>query len=93
MPFREWKYIDLIKVLLEFVSKGPINNIPSLFQKTVRRQAIICTIADPIDRRIYAALGWDELSNEVGSYHGVAYNSARQAWLMMPYRVVKNEWR
>ena len=30
--FLEWKFINFIKILLKFVPKGPINNIPALIQ-------------------------------------------------------------
>ena len=32
MHFLEWKYINLIKISLKFVPKGPINNIPASVQ-------------------------------------------------------------
>ena len=53
------------KISLKFVPKGPIDNTPSIGLDNVlapkRRQAIIWTNTDPIDWRIYAALGGDEL--------------------------------
>ena len=47
-----------IKISLKFVLNGPINNIPAMVQPG-RRQAIIWTDVDPIQRRIYASLGGD----------------------------------
>ena len=54
MHFLENKKVRiLIKILLKFVSKGPINHgfVPN------RQQAIIWTNAHPILWHIYAALG------------------------------------
>ena len=52
---------------LKFVPKGPIDNNPALVLDNGlapnRRQAIIWTNADSIHWRIYAALGWDELTH------------------------------
>ena len=52
----------LIKISLNFVPKGPIDNNPALVQLMApnRRQASIWTNADPIHWRIYAAVGGDE---------------------------------
>ena len=50
-----------IKISLEFVSRGPINNIPSLVHIMSWRQAIIWTNDGLGYRRIYASLslnGW-----------------------------------
>ena len=55
------KFCILIKILLKFVSVGPIDNNPSLVETMVlvqnRQLAFIWTHADPIHWRIYAALG------------------------------------
>ena len=51
------------KISLKFVHEGSSNNIPSLVQIMAwRRQAIIWTNVDPVCRRIYAALGGNELN-------------------------------
>ena len=54
------KFCILIKISLTFVPKGPIDNPPALVY--IRRQAIIWTNAGPINWRIYATLGGDELT-------------------------------
>ena len=46
-----------------FFSYGPIDNKPDNGLAPNRRQAIIWTNADPIHRRIYAALEGDELTH------------------------------
>ena len=55
----------LSQISLKFVPKGPIDNKVSIGSGNGlapnRRQAIIWTNADPVQRRIYAALGGDEL--------------------------------
>ena len=61
----------LIKISLNLIPKGPLDNKPALFLDNSlspnRRQAIIWTNADPIYWRIYAELGGDEV-NEVPKY-------------------------
>ena len=60
-----------IKISLTFVPKCPIDKISIGLDNGLapnRRQAIIWTTADPVHRRIYAALGGDELIN-TDSYH------------------------
>ena len=51
------------RLLLKFVPKGLTNNIAALVQimalAPIRRQDIIWTNADPVPRRIYAALVGD----------------------------------
>ena len=56
------KFCILIKILLKFVPKGPIDNSLGLVNGLAlnRRQAIILTNADPIHWCIYVALGGDE---------------------------------
>ena len=62
----------VIKISLKFVPNGPIDNInPALIGldnglAPNMRHAIIWTNADPIHRRIYAALGEVELTSRVG---------------------------
>ena len=57
------KFCILIKILLKFFSKGPIDNNPALVSITAlnRQQAIIWTNAELIHWHIYAALGGHEL--------------------------------
>ena len=58
--FREWKVlVFVIRISLKFVPKRPIDNNIGLDNGLTphRRQAIIWTNADPINWRIYAALG------------------------------------
>ena len=43
--------------LLKFVPMSPIDNKPALVQVMAWRQGITWTNADPLHRRIYAALG------------------------------------
>ena len=55
-----------IKISLQFVSKGLIENKPALHGsgnglEPNRRQDITCSNEDPVYPRIYAALGGDEL--------------------------------
>ena len=52
----------LIEISLKFVLKGPINNITALVQIMARRRAIIWTNDDPVQPRIYASLGLNELN-------------------------------
>ena len=63
--FLNEKFCILVKISLKFVSRGPIDNKPNIGSNNglvpKRRQAIIWTNADPINRRIYPALGGDEL--------------------------------
>ena len=58
-----------IQISLKFVPKGSIDNKPALVSgnglSLNRRQAITWSNADPVYRRIYAALGGDELSQVV----------------------------
>ena len=57
------KMFCLIKISLKFVPKGPIHNNPiDNGLAPNRRRTIIWTNADPIHRHIYAALGWDDLT-------------------------------
>ena len=49
-----------VKISLNFVPMGPIDNIPALVQMG-RRQAIICTNVDVFYWRIYSSLGLNEL--------------------------------
>ena len=56
------KFCILIEISQKFVPKGPINGLA-----LNRWQAIIWTNADPIHWHIYAALGGDELTEEVNS--------------------------
>ena len=55
----------LIKISLKFVPKGPINNIPALFQinslAPIRQQAIIWTNDGLVYWHIYASLDLNEL--------------------------------
>ena len=55
-----------IKISLKFVPREPNKQYSSFGSDNGlvpnRQQAIICTSADPIHRRIYAALGGDELA-------------------------------
>ena len=52
-----------ITISLKFVAEGPNDNKRELVQvMTRRRQAIAWTNADLVLRRIYAALGGDELN-------------------------------
>ena len=63
--FMNEKFCILIKISLEFVPKGPIDNNPVFVQLMAWRigdKAIIWTNADPIHWRIYVALGGDELT-------------------------------
>ena len=52
-----------IKISLKFIPKGPINNIPALVQIMAWRQPGDKPLSEPnpIYRRIYVALGGDEL--------------------------------
>ena len=56
------KFWILIQIALKFVSKGPIDDMSALVQAMAWRQAITWTKADPVQWRIYAALGGDELN-------------------------------
>ena len=57
----------LIKMSLKFIGKGSIDNMASIGSDNGsapnRRRAIIWAYADPIHWRIYAALGWDEVTH------------------------------
>ena len=57
------KFYILIWISLKCVPKCPIDNKSALVQVMApnRWQAIIWTNADPVYRRIYVALGGDEL--------------------------------
>ena len=55
MHFQDRKVLYFIKISLKFVSNGPMDN-----KLVNRRQTIVCTNADPVPWRIYAALGGDE---------------------------------
>ena len=66
-----------IKASLKFIPNGPISNIPALIQVNIgsdnglaptRRQAIIWTNVNPIDWRIFAALGRYELIDLIAAY-------------------------
>ena len=54
-------FFFLIQISLKFVPKGPVDNTSALVQVPVRRQAITWINGDPFHRRIYAALGGEEL--------------------------------
>ena len=54
--------MDEIQILLKFVPKGPINNIPDNGFATNRRQAIIWTNDGVIFWGINASLGLNELT-------------------------------
>ena len=76
------KFCILIKISLKFVTKGPIANNPALVFNGVgpnRQQAIISTHADPINWRIYAAIGGNELKQRfmlnVTSYLWSSFNA------------------
>ena len=57
--------IKLILISLKFAPQGPVDNNPALVQITAwRRQAVIWTNAALIHRRIYAALGGDEITTQ-----------------------------
>ena len=60
--FMNKKFCISIRISLKFVPKGPIDDKSALVHWSNRRQAITWTNADPVHRRIYAALGGDELS-------------------------------
>ena len=66
MQFCNETFLVLIKISLNFVSKGPVDKKYSIGLDNGlapnRRQDIIWTNADPIHWRIYAALGGDELT-------------------------------
>ena len=65
MHFMKEMFCISIQISLKFVPKGSIDNKPALVQVMAlapnRRQAIIWPNADPAHRRIYAALGREEL--------------------------------
>ena len=72
MHFLQLNDIIPIRISLKFVFKGSIDNKTALVQGMAwpgRRQAITWTNACPIHRRIYAALGCDEL-RELTIYNG-----------------------
>ena len=52
-----------IQISLKSVPKCSIDNKPALVQVMAWRQAITWSNADPVYRRIYAALGGDELTH------------------------------
>ena len=62
--FMNEKFCIFIQISLNFVSKGPIDNIPALVQIMAwcqsGDQATIWTNADPVHWCIYTALGGDE---------------------------------
>ena len=63
------KFWFFIRISLKFVPKRPIDNSIGLDNGLTpnRRQAIIWTNADPINWRIYAALGGGGLNNNFGT--------------------------
>ena len=65
--FLNEKGIILIQISSKFVSMSSVDNKPALVQimvlATNRRQAITWTNYDPVQWRMYAALGGDELKN------------------------------
>ena len=56
------KFCISIGISLKFVPEGPIDNTSALIPAMALRQAITWTNAEPVHRRIYAALGGDELT-------------------------------
>ena len=60
--FLEWKYLNFKWNFIEICSLGSNWRYVSIGLAPSRRQAIIWTNADPVHRRIYAALRGDELS-------------------------------
>ena len=66
MRFHEWKILYFDSIFTEVCSQGPNWQYSSIGSDDglapTRRQAIIWTNADPFYRRIYAALGGDELA-------------------------------
>ena len=59
-------FVTIFRISLKFVPKGPVDNKAALVRSgnglaPDKRHAITGTSADPVHRRIYAALGEDEL--------------------------------
>ena len=82
-----------IKSSLKFVPKGPINYIPALVQIMAwqhnRRQAIIWTNDDPVQQRIYASLGLNELS--LNFTHGqVRFGNKESTMSHKPWYIVSH---
>ena len=76
------KSFILIQIRLKFVPRGPIDK--AVFVQVMvpnRRQAIICTNAEPVHWCIYVALGGNEVSDIIsnsypltlGTYHSCQY--------------------
>ena len=64
--FLNENYRILIQISLKFVPMSPIDNTPALFQvmawQRTGDKAIIWTNAEPVNWRIYATLGGDDLT-------------------------------
>ena len=58
MRFVEWKHIHFIPILLNAVSKGPIDSKSTLVQLMAWRQVITWTNDDPVIWHTYASPGW-----------------------------------
>ena len=66
MHFREWSFVFSLKFHWSLFVRVQLANNPGIVLDIGlapnRQQAIISTNAHPIHRRIYVALGWDELA-------------------------------
>ena len=80
--FLEWKYFNFKQYFIEICSLGSNWQYVSIGSDNglapSRRQAIIWTNVDPIHRRIYAALGGDELT--AFSYDEIVSSWFKRHW-------------